>query len=51
LIYGDFENDNATINGTLNVKGATAINTDGSEPDESAILDLKSTNKGFYHQG
>jgi len=47
LIYGDFENDNATINGTLNVKGATAINTDGSEPDESAILDLKSTNKGF----
>ena len=47
LIYGDFENDNATINGTLNVKGTTAINTDDSTPDESAILDLKSTSRGF----
>lgn len=29
------------------VNGQVAINTDGSNPDSSAILDLKSTGKGF----
>jgi len=47
LIYGEFDNDNVTINGTLNVKGTAAINTDGSSADASAMLEVKSTDKGF----
>ena len=31
----------------LNTMAQVAINTDGSPPDESAILDAKSSNKGF----
>lgn len=58
LIYGDFENDTVKINAHFDVArtmsidsgsiiGQLAINTDGSLPSETAILDLKSSNKGF----
>ena len=58
LIYGDFENDTVKINAHFDVSrtmsidsgsiiGQLAINTDGSTPDESSILDLKSTTKGL----
>ncbi len=58
LIYGDFENDTIRVNGHFDVSrtmsidsgsilGQLAVNTDGSLPSESAILDLKSTSSGF----
>jgi hypothetical protein len=31
----------------LNAQTGVAINTDGSDPDSSAMLDIKSTTKGF----
>lgn len=31
----------------INVQGQVAINTDGSLPDNSAMLDVSSTSKGF----
>jgi len=58
LIYGEFDNNKIRINGnfevsdTMKVEGPSimtqiAINTDGSDADGSAMLDVKSTTKGF----